>query len=151
MSDQKSYSANGSLHSATIIAHGVRVEGDFTSHGDVTIEGEVHGKVSTSGMLNVGPRASLKADIAAEKAIIAGAVEGNLQIGSHIDIKATAKIVGDLDCGTATIESGATLCGKVTIGRLAEVLDNGKGGNAGSAIPTEDYLPENADAPSIDE
>ncbi|MBU1034867.1 MAG: polymer-forming cytoskeletal protein [Patescibacteria group bacterium] len=142
MSDQKSYSANGSPHSATVIAHGVKVEGDFTSQGDVTIEGEVQGKVSTSGMLNVGPRASLKADIAAEKAIVAGAIEGNLQIGSHIDIKATAKIAGDLDCGTATVESGATLCGKVTIGRPAKVSDSIDVSDAGAAIPAEDFLPE---------
>lgn len=101
---------------ATVIAHGVRVEGDFSSQGDVLIEGEVHGNVATSGMLTVGPQAKLKADVKAEKAVIAGVIEGNVTVGSHLDLKATAKIMGDLVCETAAVESGATLSGKVTIG-----------------------------------
>lgn len=124
MPDAKGYSAGGNQPSATVIAHGVKVEGDFSSQGDVTIEGEVHGKVATSGMLNVGPRAVLKADITAGKAVIAGSIEGNLHIGSHIEIKATAKILGDLECGTATVESGATLCGKVIIGSSKAAASN---------------------------
>ncbi len=100
----------------TIIAHGVRVEGDFTSKGDVQIEGEVQGHVETSGMLTVGPQAKLAADVRAESAVIAGSLEGNLTVTSHLDLKATAKVVGDVQCETASIESGAALIGKVAIG-----------------------------------
>ena len=103
----------------TIIAQGVRVEGDFTSQGDVQIEGEVQGHVATNGMLSVGPQARLTADVKAEQAVVAGSVEGNLTIGSHLDVKSTAKIVGDVSCETASIEPGATLNGKVVIGRSA--------------------------------
>lgn len=109
-------SFSGSRGAATVIAHGVRVEGDFSSQGDVVIEGEVHGNVSVGGALQVGPQARLKADVTAEQATVAGVIEGNMAIGSHLDLKATAKIIGDLTCETAVIESGATLCGKVVIG-----------------------------------
>ncbi len=100
----------------TIIAHGVRVEGDFTSKGDVQIEGDVQGHVETGGMLTVGPQAKLTADVRAESAVIAGSLEGNLTVASHLDLKATAKIAGDVTCETASIESGASLNGKVAIG-----------------------------------
>lgn len=101
---------------ATVIAGGVRVEGEFSSQGDVLIEGEVHGNITTSGMLTVGPQAKLKAGVKAEKAVIAGVIEGNLEVGSHLDIKSTASILGDVVCQTATVESGATVDGRVVIG-----------------------------------
>lgn len=118
MPEESSYGNRQSA--ATVIANGVRVEGDFSSQGDVLIEGEVHGNVSTSGMLTVGSAAKLKADVKAEKAVIAGTVEGNITVGSHVDLKSTARILGDLKCQTATVESGATMNGCVTIGAKTE-------------------------------
>lgn len=114
MSDDNSVGRGGS----TVIAHGVRVEGDFSSEGDVVIEGEVHGNVKVAGMLTVGPQARLKADVSSEQAMIAGIVDGNLNVGGHLDLKATAKLSGDLVCETVTIESGATLNGKVVVGSV---------------------------------
>lgn len=103
--------------SSTVIAHGVKVEGNFSSQSDVLIEGDVDGNVATSGSLTVGPQARLKADIKAEKAVIAGSVEGSVHIGSHLEIKATARLLGDITCQTASLESGASLNGKVIIGK----------------------------------
>ncbi len=109
-------SSNGHQETGTLIAQGVRVEGDFASQGDVTIEGEVHGKVSITGMLTVGPHAKLKADVSSTQAVIAGNVEGNVTVSGHMNLKSTAKIVGDVSCETAEVESGAVLNGKVAIG-----------------------------------
>lgn len=106
----------GGREGGTVIAHGVRVEGDFSSEGDVVIEGEVHGNVVIAGMLTVGAQARLKADVSAEQAMIAGVVDGNTVIKGHLDLKATAKMTGDLICETVAIESGATLNGKVAVG-----------------------------------
>jgi cytoskeletal protein CcmA (bactofilin family) len=60
-SDVNDMGHQNSQGSATIIAHGVRVEGNFVSQGDVTVEGDVEGKVSASGVLTVGSDAKLKA------------------------------------------------------------------------------------------
>ena len=100
----------------TVIARGVRVEGEFSSQGDVLIEGEVHGHLTTSGLLTVGAEAKLKADVAAQDASIAGMVEGNILIKKRLELKATARIVGDLVCEVAVVEAGATVSGKVSIG-----------------------------------
>ena len=51
-SDSQSSSSNTGANK-TIIARGVKVEGDFMSQGDVVIEGEVHGKVATTGTLTL--------------------------------------------------------------------------------------------------
>lgn len=89
------------------------------SQGDVVIEGEVHGKVATTGTLTVGTEAVIKADVTADEAIISGTVEGNLHVKKQAVLHASAKVKGDLTVERATIESGAVLEGKVQIGQAA--------------------------------
>ncbi len=114
--DEYSATSSSSGGNATVIARGVKVEGDFTSQGDVQIEGEVHGHVSTSGLLTVGSEAKLKADVSAEEAVIAGLVEGNVTVKKRLELKSTAKILGDITCETVAVEEGATMHGKVGVG-----------------------------------
>jgi cytoskeletal protein CcmA (bactofilin family) len=103
----------------TLIAQGVKVEGDFSSQGDVSIEGEVQGTVKIVGRLSVGTQAKLKADVTSEQATIAGSIEGNVTVSGHLELTSTAKVVGDVVCETASVDSGAQLFGKVTIGKQA--------------------------------
>ncbi|MCR4278577.1 MAG: polymer-forming cytoskeletal protein [bacterium] len=100
----------------TVVAEGVRVEGDFKGQGDIVIDGEVKGNISTDGMLSVGQNANIEADMNAERAVISGKVFGNVTVRSHLEIKATASVRGDVTSGTVTIESGASLRGMVSIG-----------------------------------
>jgi cytoskeletal protein CcmA (bactofilin family) len=101
---------------ATTIARGVKVEGDFASQGDVVIEGEVHGKITTAGMLTVGPEAVIKADITAGEAAISGSIDGNLSVKKQAVLHSTARLKGDLTAERLSIEAGATLDGRVQIG-----------------------------------
>lgn len=112
-----SYSSDaGALSQETIIARGVRVEGEFTSPGNVLIEGEVQGHVTIKGVLTVGTEAKLKADVSANEAIVSGLIEGNVNVIKRLELKASAKVMGDVTCETASIEAGAVLNGKVSIG-----------------------------------
>lgn len=104
----------------TVIARGVRVEGDFVSPGDVMIEGEVRGHVVASGALQVGSESVIVADVHASEASIAGNVQGNISIAQRLDIKASARIFGDVTAETLTIEAGAVLQGQVSIGQGTE-------------------------------
>lgn len=115
--DYEPASAPSSTNGATVIARGVKVEGDFVSQGDVIIDGEVNGHVMTSGLLTVGTDAKLKAEVAADDAVIAGLVEGTLVVKKRLELKATARVMGDVTCETASIEAGAILHGKCSIGQ----------------------------------
>lgn len=101
---------------ATVIARGVKLEGEFKSQGDVLIEGEVVGNIQTDGLLTAGPEALLKAGVMAADAVIAGRVEGNLQVKRRLEVKSTAKIKGDISCLTIVVEAGAMLQGNVRCG-----------------------------------
>jgi len=102
---------------ATVIARGVRVQGDFTSQGDVHIDGIVEGHVTTTAKLVVGAEAVLKADVSANDAVISGSIEGALIVKQRLELKSTAAVIGDVTCETAAIEAGAVVNGHVAIGK----------------------------------
>ncbi len=101
---------------ATVIARGVKVEGEFHSQGDVVIEGDVRGTISAAGTLTIGSDAHIVANITAQEAVISGSIQGNLQIEKQAIFHATAHIVGDLTAERITVEAGAVIDGKVQIG-----------------------------------
>lgn len=126
--DMPEHSSVASSSSATIIARGVRVQGDFTSQGDVVIDGVVEGHVSTTARLTIGSEAKLKADVTANDAAISGTVEGTLNVKRKLELKATAVIIGDITCETASIDAGASVQGKVSIGPKPGTQKSGQGG-----------------------
>ena len=100
----------------TVIAKGVRIEGDFGGEGDMRIDGEVSGKITVGGTLTVGPDASIKAEIKAGSLVVFGKIEGNAQVSERIDLKSTAKVKGDMKAQTLAMEPGASLQGAVAVG-----------------------------------
>mgnify|MGYP003887064451 CR=1 FL=1 len=100
----------------TVIARGVKLEGNFVSEGDVHIEGDVEGHVKTSGNLMVGPVAVIAADVTAASATVAGMINGAVSVQKQLHIKATAKITGDIQCETIAVDAGAQLSGKLSVG-----------------------------------
>lgn len=103
----------------TVIAKGVRIEGDFGGEGDMRIDGEVAGKVTVGGTLTVGPEASIKAEVKAGSLVVFGFIEGNAQVTDRVDLKATAKVKGDVKTKIMAMEPGASLEGNASIGQAA--------------------------------
>lgn len=97
----------------TVIARGVKLEGDFSSQGDVVIDGEVVGTLSAAGLLRVGAEAVIKADVKAGEAVIAGSIEGHVAVERRLDLMTTARIKGDITTETISVEAGAVLEGNV--------------------------------------
>ncbi len=100
----------------TIIAQGVKVEGDFHSQGDVSIDGEVTGSVQTEQALNIGVSARIQADVEALSAIVAGEVQGNIKANEKLELLATSVVHGDITTGLISVAPGAQLNGRVTMG-----------------------------------
>lgn len=100
----------------TIVAKGVRVEGDFTVEGNIVIEGEVRGTITATGDLNIGAEAKVDADIKCENAIIAGEVRGNMRINAKLDLLPSSKFSGDLAAEVLSVGAGAQVNGTVRMG-----------------------------------
>ncbi|MDD4995253.1 MAG: polymer-forming cytoskeletal protein [Patescibacteria group bacterium] len=100
----------------TIIAQGVKLEGDFKSEGNVVVEGEVNGTLTTTNDLRVGESARINADVKGQNAVIAGEVNGNMKISEKIELLASAKVNGDIETKILSVTPGAVINGKISMG-----------------------------------
>ncbi|MBT6253987.1 polymer-forming cytoskeletal protein [Candidatus Uhrbacteria bacterium] len=99
----------------TIIAEGVKVEGDFTSNGNVTIEGHVSGNVAAGGDIFIGENAVIDADVTAKNAVVAGRVKGNVRIDEKIELTASSNLEGDLETRVMIVAPGAQINGRIVM------------------------------------
>lgn len=99
----------------TLIAHGVRMEGEFVSQGNVVIEGEMQGSIHADGDLRVGAEAKITADVTAANAVIAGEVRGNMHIAGKLELLASSKVIGDVSADVLSVISGAQVNGRITM------------------------------------
>lgn len=99
----------------TVIAIGVRVEGEFISEGDVLIEGDVSGNIQTASDLRVGEQSKIRADVLAQNAVISGEIRGNVTIAGKLELTPSAKIIGDIIVDVLSVSPGAQINGKVTM------------------------------------
>lgn len=106
----------------TLIGLSVKVEGDFESHGDVTIEGSLTGSIKTKGILTVGAHALINANIEAESVHVAGAIKGNVRAKNKITLEKTARIEGDIIATVVSIEEGSYFMGMCTMTRQEEPI-----------------------------
>ncbi len=108
----------------TIIAHGVRLDGDLVAEGDLIIEGEVHGTVKTQGDLRIGDQALVEADIEANNALVSGAIRGNILVRGKLELLPSSSMTGDVVTDVLAIGPGAQVNGGISMG--AEVAPKGK-------------------------
>ncbi len=108
----------------TIIAHGVRLDGDLVAEGDLVIEGEVHGTVKTKGDLRVGDQALVEANVEAGNAVISGTVRGNIVVRGKLELFPSSQMTGDVVTEVLAIGPGAQVNGNISMG--VEVTGKGK-------------------------
>ena len=114
--NERDTTANVAHETETVIAPSVRVEGDFVSEGNVRIEGEVKGSISTERDLIVGENAKITAGVQARNAVIAGELHGNLRVFDRLELASTARIFGDIQSKVLSVAPGAMMKGQLVIG-----------------------------------
>ncbi len=101
----------------TIIGSALKVKGNFQGKGNIIVEGEVVGSLKTDNYVLIGDKAKITANIEAQTSRISGVVEGSVTIDGHLEITASAKINGDIQCSSLSVEKGALLNGKCSMGQ----------------------------------
>lgn len=112
----------------TVVGPSVKIQGDLNSEGNINIEGQVMGKISTSQSVFAKEGSKITADIAAGNAVVGGEVQGNLKISGHLVLQASARISGDIACQILRVEDGAQFSGKCNM--------KGAGSNGGKKATT---------------
>ncbi len=105
----------------TVIGPSVKVEGDFIGDGNVIVEGIVIGNLKTKNHLSIGQEAKVQAEVEAQSAFIAGEVTGNITVLGEIDLTASAKVKGDITASLISVEKGAQLNGRLSMGNAKKI------------------------------
>lgn len=96
----------------SIVSSEVEIVGTIKSKGSVRIDGKLDGELHVSGDVVVGKSANIKGNLHVNSAIVEGSVSGNINAQDKIDMKASARVNGDIRSKRLAVEDGVTFVGK---------------------------------------
>ncbi|MCW3463572.1 bactofilin family protein [Chitinophaga nivalis] len=113
--NQKSKGDNKSLlptSTINIIGNGTTIQGDIVCEGDIRIDGQVTGLVSTKAKIVVGPEGDIIGDLVCQSADILGKVTGIIKVDDLLFLKGNALVKGDVYTAHFEMEPTAKFNGR---------------------------------------
>lgn len=115
---KKGESQSSSVEIKSILAEGLKVDGNVISEGKIRIDGEIRGDVKGNYII-LGEPSKINGNIFSEFVVVMGKVKGNIN-SKEIEIKATGQIQGDIITQKLSVESGASIEGNIKSGVFYE-------------------------------
>jgi cytoskeletal protein CcmA (bactofilin family) len=94
----------------SIISHGTHIVGDITTDGEVQVDGKVEGNVRCRSLI-VADTGEVSGKVTCESVTIHGTITGTV-CGKSVCLASSARMVGDVNHETLTIEQGAHFKGQ---------------------------------------
>src|SRR5688500_7248664 len=121
---------------AVNIGKSVVIKGELNGSEDLTIEGQVEGKIELrQNVLTIGPNAKIKAQVFAKAIIVQGEVHGNVAASERVDIRDNGSVDGDLSAPRVAIADGAHFRGSIDMKPSAKPAQPAAGTTAGAQAP----------------
>ena len=96
------------------IGKSVVIKGELNGSEDLTIEGQVEGKIELRDhVLTIGPNGKIKAELNAKAIVVLGEVIGNVTATEKVDIRENGSVEGDITAPRVAIAEGAHFRGSV--------------------------------------
>src|SRR5688572_19441517 len=116
---QPNVSHDHRLERSTVnIGKSVVIKGELNGSEDLTIEGQVEGKIELrQNVLTIGPNGKIKAQLFAKSVIILGEVTGNVTATEKVDIRDNGSVDGDIASPRVAIAEGAHFRGSIDMQR----------------------------------
>jgi len=96
------------------IGKSVVIKGELSGSEDLTIEGQVDGKIELKDyVLTIGPNGKIKAQLFAKALIVQGEVHGNITATEKVEIRDGGSVDGDIISPRVAIADGAHFRGSV--------------------------------------
>ena len=100
----------------TLLGPNSQAEGDIEFHGGLRIEGVLRGNVTARGggdsLVVIGPGGRVDGTVTAPTVIVSGTVNGDLA-ARRVELKADAKVQGDVHYASLAMEQGAVVNGNL--------------------------------------
>ena len=81
----------------SMIGPSLVVKGEIQSSGTLRIDGVVEGSITSKGTVVIANNGVVKADIKADKVVIGGTINGNINARQKVEILPTGKLHGDVE------------------------------------------------------
>ncbi len=96
----------------SMITADVQITGTIKSAGPLRIDGKLDGEVDCGADVTLGKSAQIKGNLTVNSISVAGTVNGNITARDRIELKSTAKLMGDIKAKRLAVEDGVTFVGK---------------------------------------
>lgn len=104
-----------------VLSQGTSMEGDLKSQGDLRIDGEVKGNVTTEGKCIVGITGKITGTIKAKDCDISGQVKGDIHTNELLLIKNSGNVHGDIYTSKLVLENGGEFNGACCMGSAISI------------------------------
>jgi len=107
-------------HGVALIGRSVVIKGELNGSENLTIEGQVDGKVELlEHALTIGVDGRVKAHVFAKSVIVLGELVGNISASERVEIRENGSVDGDIIAPRVAIAEGAHFRGSIDMQRKA--------------------------------
>jgi cytoskeletal protein CcmA (bactofilin family) len=99
-------------HTINLIGTGTIIEGNIVSNGDIRIDGNLKGNLTTKGKVIVGDTGKISGEVNCKNFDVEGSVDGRVTVMELLSLRAKSKLIGDIITNKLAIEPGAVFTGK---------------------------------------
>lgn len=131
---------------STVIGPDTKITGEMSFDGTARILGTFEGKIAAKGELQVASGATCRAAVDAQKVIVDGVVDGNVNARERVELTSKAKMTGDLVATKLVVAEGASFVGHCTVGPDAAKGARPADGQAAGQAPKIEVRPDAAAA-----
>ena len=121
----------------TVLGEGVSFKGELKFERCLRIDGHFEGELISEGRLVVGPKGVVKSNIRMHEVIVEGYVEGNMVVNDRVELRGDARVFGDIQAKTLSIDEGVTVVGMLCV-NAGEGKDGPKQAEESSTSSTDE-------------
>lgn len=104
-----------SAEARAYLDRGSRISGKLSFDGAARLDGQVDGEISAKESLVIGETAVITAQISAVSVVVAGKVSGDISASQRLEVRPSARVIGNLASPILVIHEGATFEGHCTM------------------------------------
>ena len=124
----------------TVIAEDIKIVGTIECESDIQFDGKLEGDLHCTGRTTIGKTAVIKGNSSVDSISVMGEVSGNIVAKDRIELKATARVNGDIKAKRLTVEDGVTFVGRSEVNPAGVPTTASK--PSGAATPAPEQRPQ---------
>jgi cytoskeletal protein CcmA (bactofilin family) len=103
--------------SGTVIAYDTKLKGTIACRDQIFVAGIVEGDIDCGGIVWIGKKGKVYANVYARKVIVEGEIRGNIESAEYVELKSEGRLVGNLHAAKIRMAPGCYFDGVVTMQR----------------------------------